>query len=88
VTPARVFFEGGMTQVEQLLAERDRLLVERDQLRSLIARQFEDLAGLRRELDVLRQQLKQLREFRYRCSAAVEAEIMERLGLTPPPACN
>jgi len=42
----------GMTpEVEQLLAERDRLLVERDELRALVARQFQGLADLRTEID-------------------------------------
>jgi hypothetical protein len=63
-------------------------LVERDELRALVAKQFADLAGLRRELDALdrqfTQQLRNLAHRRYQLSRAVEEAIAERLGLTLP----
>lgn len=68
-----------MTQAEQLLAERDRLLLERDQLRELVAKQVADLSAFRREMEALRERhvavQEQFAEIRRRA---------DRLGLTTP----
>jgi DNA gyrase/topoisomerase IV subunit A len=68
-------------------AELEQLRTERDELRALVAKQFEDLASLRRELDTLRQRFAEIQNLvdrRYRFSAAVEQELMQRLQQTPP----
>lgn len=69
-------------ELEQLLAERDKLLVERDELRALVAKQFADLARLRRDLDTLErqfaQQLQDLTHQHYQLSRALEEEIAQR----------
>jgi hypothetical protein len=74
-------YPAGMTpEVEQLLAERDKLLVERDELRALVAKQFADLAGLRHDLDALERQFaQQLQDLTHQ-----HYQWAQQLGLTLP----
>jgi uncharacterized coiled-coil DUF342 family protein len=75
--------------------ECERLRTERDEFRAFTKQQFDDLADLRRELDAMREkhaelleqfaEIRRLADRKYRLfSATVEAEIMQRLGLTTP----
>jgi hypothetical protein len=53
-----------MTPEVRQLAERDALLVERNELRALVAKQFQDLDELRQQMADMRQRTTELgREF-------------------------
>jgi peptidoglycan hydrolase CwlO-like protein len=68
-------------------AELKKLQAERDELRATVEAQHDDLATLRREIAALRHQLSEIRDLlhrRYRLSAAVEMELVQRLQQTPP----
>jgi hypothetical protein len=76
-------------------SELEKLRAERDELLELVKKQFDDLADLRRQMDAMREkhaellgqfaEIRRLADRKYRLfSATVEAEIMERLGLTTP----
>jgi hypothetical protein len=68
-----------------------RLRAECDELRALVAEQFEGLATLRREIDTMcsqnakwRAEISDLLLQRWHLRGAIEAELAERLGLTVP----